>query len=84
MADARQPIRRRPGWAAIAEEGRGTLATQMVTHLRTHGGLHSLDDFADYHNEYVTPIRAAFRGYEVVKCPPSGQGVVALMILKSY
>jgi gamma-glutamyltranspeptidase / glutathione hydrolase len=72
---------------AIAEEGRdafyrGPLASAMVAHLRTHGGLHSLDDFADYHGEYVTPIRASFRGYEVVECPPSGQGVVALMILK--
>jgi gamma-glutamyltranspeptidase/glutathione hydrolase len=71
----------------IAEEGRdafyrGSLASAMVAHLRAHGGLHSLDDFADYHGDYVTPIRSAFRGYEVVECPPSGQGVVALMILK--
>jgi gamma-glutamyltranspeptidase / glutathione hydrolase len=71
----------------IAEEGRdgfyrGPLAAKMVAHLRAHGGLHSLDDFADYHGEYVTPIRASFHGYDVVECPPGGQGVIALMILK--
>ncbi|WP_233839260.1 gamma-glutamyltransferase [Paraburkholderia sp. ZP32-5] len=71
----------------IAEEGRdafyrGPLAEKIVAHLRAHGGLHSLDDFADYHGDYVTPIRASFRGYDVVECPPGGQGVIALMILK--
>lgn len=72
---------------AIAESGRdafyrGTIAADIVKHLQRHGGLHTLDDFADYHGDYVTPIRSTFRGYEIVECPPSGQGIIALMLLK--
>ncbi|MFM0034577.1 gamma-glutamyltransferase [Paraburkholderia strydomiana] len=71
----------------IAEGGRdafyrGDIAADIVGHLQRHGGLHTLDDFADYHGDYVTPIRSTFQGYEIVECPPSGQGIIALMLLK--
>ncbi|MAF48145.1 MAG: gamma-glutamyltransferase [Rhodospirillales bacterium] len=70
----------------IAANGRagfyeGAIAADMVNFLKSKGGLHSLDDFAGAHGEYVTPIKTGYRGYEVYECPPNGQGIVALEML---
>jgi gamma-glutamyltranspeptidase / glutathione hydrolase len=72
---------------AIAGRGRdafyrGPIARDIVDCLRSKGGLHTLDDFTRYRGEYVTPIKASFRGHEIHECPPNGQGVIALLILK--
>jgi gamma-glutamyltranspeptidase/glutathione hydrolase len=84
-------IQRQPELAqtleAIGREGpnafyRGLIADDMVGYLRSLGGLHTLDDFAEAKGEYVTPIEAEFRGRRVYECPPNGQGIIALMILK--
>ena len=71
----------------IAAQGRdgfykGDVAKDMVTFLQRHGGLHTMDDFANAKGDYVTPIKATYRGYDVYQCPPNGQGVIALMLLK--
>lgn len=70
----------------IAKDGpdafyKGPVAEDIVGHLRSRGGLHTMEDFAAAKGEYVTPIRTNFRGYDVYECPPNGQGIVALMIL---
>ena len=70
----------------IAEGGRagfyeGWIAADMVDYLRQKGGLHTLDDFASAHGDYVTPIKTGYRGFEVYECPPPGQGIVALEML---
>ncbi|CAB3749683.1 gamma-glutamyltransferase family protein [Paraburkholderia humisilvae] len=82
----RQPLLAR-SLEAIAEAGarvfyEGWIAEDIVACLRGLGGLHTMDDFAQSHGEYVQPIKASFRGYDVHECPPNGQGVVALLILK--
>ena len=76
-------------WLAISSaiEGRdafytGAVAEEMVGLLRARGGLHTLEDFAGARGEYVTPIRARFRDHEVIECPPNGQGVIALQLLR--
>lgn len=70
----------------IAREGaapfyRGEIAERLVRFLRARGGLHSPDDFASTTADWVEPISTTYRGYEVLECPPNGQGLAALMIL---
>jgi len=72
----------------IAQEGpaafyQGAVAADMVSKLRELGGLHTEEDFAAAHGEYVTPIWASYRGHRVYECPPNGQGLIALMILRT-
>jgi len=55
----------------------------MVETLRALGGLHSLDDFASFAPEYVTPASADYRGYRLWECPPNGQGVAPLLMAKA-
>ena len=75
--------------AEIASKGaagfyEGETAQKMVAHLQSLGGLHTLEDFAAMRDgaQWVEPISATYRGYEVHECPPNGQGVAALLILK--
>jgi gamma-glutamyltranspeptidase / glutathione hydrolase len=84
-------IHRQPALAkslrSIAEDGpvafyEGWIARDMVDALKAAGGRHQLEDFAAYRPEYVGPICGSYRGYEVWECPPNGQGLVPLVMLK--
>jgi len=73
---------------AVAKEGakgfyEGKAAADMVATLRAHGGLHTEEDFARGRTgaEFVEPIHAAWKGYEVWQCPPNGSGLLVLMLL---
>ncbi len=72
----------------IAERGRdafyeGEVAEDMVARLNAAGGLHTLDDFAEQRSVYEEPISIDYDNHQVFECPPNGQGIVALMILKT-
>jgi gamma-glutamyltranspeptidase/glutathione hydrolase len=72
----------------IAREGRkgfyeGPVAADIVKRLNERGGLHTLEDFAAQRSDYVEPISAPYRGHDVFECPPNGQGLAALMILRT-
>ncbi len=90
-APAPGTVLRQPALAAtlrsIAREGskvfyEGWIARDMVATLRAEGGEHTLEDFAGYEAEYVEPICASYRGYDIWQCPPNGQGVVPLVMLR--
>jgi gamma-glutamyltranspeptidase / glutathione hydrolase len=72
----------------IAKEGRrgfyeGPIAEDMVLRLRALGGLHTFEDFALQQSSYEAPISVTYAGHDVYECPPNGQGIVALMMLKT-
>jgi len=72
----------------IGQEGRdafydGAVMREIVTRLKSLGGLHEEEDFAAQRSDWVEPISASYRGYEVYECPPNGQGMAALMILRT-
>ncbi|GAC1547875.1 MAG: gamma-glutamyltransferase family protein [Beijerinckiaceae bacterium] len=71
----------------IAKEGRaafysGAVADEIVNVLRGRGGVHTVDDFAAQTSDYVEPISANYKGQNIYQCPPNGQGLAALMILR--
>ncbi|HEY1431660.1 MAG TPA: gamma-glutamyltransferase family protein [Stellaceae bacterium] len=72
----------------IGREGReafydGAVMREIVMRLKSLGGLHEEEDFAAQRSNWVEPIHASYRGYEVYECPPNGQGMAALMILRT-
>lgn len=71
----------------IGNEGRnefyqGTVADDIVSYLKDRGGLHTLDDFKEAKGDFVTPVSVNYQGFDVYECPPNGQGVIALILLK--
>lgn len=71
----------------IAAEGadyyyRGEIATKLVRCSEKLGGLFTLKDFADQRSDWVEPITANYRGYDIFEMPPTTQGFVVLEMLK--
>jgi gamma-glutamyltranspeptidase / glutathione hydrolase len=71
----------------IADEGpevfyRGDIAEKIVRCSEKNGGLFTVDDFAAHHSDWVEPITANYRGYDIHELPPATQGFVALEMLK--
>jgi len=72
---------------AIAAKGRaafyeGPVAEEIVATLTGLGGTHTLDDFVSYGGFETVPISGAFRGHDILECPPNGQGLAALVIAR--
>ncbi len=70
----------------LAERGaevfyRGELGEKIVRGLREAGGILTMDDFAAHTSDWVEPLRATYKGYEVTELPPNTQGIATLMIL---
>lgn len=71
----------------IAEGGagvfyRGEIAEKIVHCSQKKGGLFTAEDFSAHGSNWVEPITADYRGYDVYELPPSTQGFVALEMLR--
>ncbi|MCR4346886.1 MAG: gamma-glutamyltransferase [Sulfuricaulis sp.] len=60
---------------------RGPIAEEIVHFSLKHDGLFEMEDFYEYHSEWVEPISTDYRGVRVYEIPPNGQGITALMTL---
>ncbi|HLO41330.1 MAG TPA: gamma-glutamyltransferase [Phycisphaerales bacterium] len=72
---------------AIAQGGRdafykGEIPATIERFIREQGGVLAASDFASHQGEWVEPVSANYRGYDVWEIPPNGQGIAALQILK--
>lgn len=70
----------------IAKQGRdafynGAIATEIEKFLAAHGGFLNKSDLTSHSSEWVEPVSANYRGYDVWELPPNGQGIAALQIL---
>ncbi len=70
----------------IARHGRkgfyeGEAAENIVSYLNAMGSPLSLQDFAEHQSEWVDPVFANYRGYNVYELPPNGQGLSVLQML---
>jgi gamma-glutamyltranspeptidase/glutathione hydrolase len=83
-------IFKNPGLAAtyekIATGGRdafykGDIARTIDAYMKAQGGFLSFQDLSSHTSEWVEPVSANYRGYDVWELPPNGQGIAALQIL---
>jgi gamma-glutamyltranspeptidase / glutathione hydrolase len=71
----------------IGRDGRdgfysGPVMRDIVMRLQALGGLHEEADFIGHRSDWVKPISARYRGFDVYECPPNGHGLAALLILR--
>jgi gamma-glutamyltranspeptidase/glutathione hydrolase len=71
----------------IAEQGRagfysGEVPATVEKYIAEQGGVLTAKDFEAHQGEWVRPVSANYRGYDVWELPPNGQGIAALQILK--
>lgn len=61
----------------------GETAALIVAEMERGGGLITLEDLADYEAVWREPLRAEWRGYEIVSAPlPSSGGFAVIQLLK--
>lgn len=70
----------------IAQKGRdayykGEIAKKIVTYSRRVDGFFQMEDFENFHAEWVEPLKADYKGYDVWELPPNGQGIAVLQML---
>src|SRR5262245_28336713 len=59
----------------------GAIAERICNALMPQGSPLQADDFAAFHAEWIEPITAQYRGYDVYQLPPNTQGFTALQVL---
>ena len=70
----------------LAKEGRdafykGDIALVIANFMAENGGFLSYQDLATHQGNWIEPVSANYRGYDVWELPPNGQGIAALQIL---
>jgi gamma-glutamyltranspeptidase / glutathione hydrolase len=66
----------------------GPIARAVVAASQAHGGILSVQDFADYTVQWEKPIQCSYHGYTVLSAPPPSSGGTTLceilQIIKPY
>ena len=62
----------------------GEIADKIDAFFKKHDGYLTKEDLATYKPQWVEPVSANYRGYDVWEIPPNGQGMVALMALNVF
>jgi gamma-glutamyltranspeptidase/glutathione hydrolase len=70
----------------IAEGGtdafyKGAIARELVKESDAHGGILSMQDFADYTARWEKPVECSYRGYAIVSAPPPSSGGTTLCMI---
>ncbi len=70
----------------IANEGRdgfygGPIAAAIEQCVRANGGFLGREDLHAHRSEWVEPVSATYRGWQVFELPPNGQGIAVLQML---
>jgi gamma-glutamyltranspeptidase/glutathione hydrolase len=70
----------------IAEGGtdafyKGAIAQAVVKGSEAHGGILSMQDFADYTASWETPIKCGYHGYTIISSPPPSSGGTTLCLI---
>lgn len=60
---------------------KGEIARTIDAYMQANGGLLAYADLAAHRSEWVEPVSANYRGYDVWELPPNGQGIAALQML---
>jgi len=60
---------------------KGDIARTIDAYMKSQGGYLSYQDLSSHTSEWVEPVSANYRGYDVWELPPNGQGIAALQIL---
>ncbi|MEP0175359.1 MAG: gamma-glutamyltransferase [Paraglaciecola sp.] len=60
---------------------KGDIAQSIAAYMEKQGGFLSYEDLASHTSEWVEPVSANYKGYDVWELPPNGQGIAALQIL---
>jgi len=68
----------RDGFRAFYE---GEPAARIVKYSEENGGRFTFADFQEHQPEWVDPVSAQYRGYDVWEIPPNGQGISVLQML---
>jgi gamma-glutamyltranspeptidase/glutathione hydrolase len=78
---------------AIAKRGprafyEGPIAQKLAASVQASGGIMTADDLKNYQPHIRRPVRARYRGHEVISMPPSSSGGVVLIemlnVLEGY
>src|SRR5438552_4400376 len=62
---------------------RGEVAKRIVQQIHDHGGILTEEDFSSYRPTIVEPLRADYRGHDLLTPPPPSGGVTMLQLLKT-
>jgi len=73
-------------YSKIARGGRdafykGEIAKTIANFIQSQGGFLSEIDLSNHHSEWIDPVSANYRGFDIWELPPNGQGIAALQIL---